>query len=530
MLTIIFLSSIVILFSGYHFYGRFLEKIFNIDNKRKTPAHTCRDNNDYCPAPAPILFGHHFSSIAGAGPVVGPIIAGVAFGWLPALLWILIGSIFIGGTHDFAALVASLRHKGKSIAEVTKDYFSPAVYKMFLLFIWLTLVYVLIVFLDMTSATFKSDGPVASASILFIVIAVFLGLFVYRFKISIFKASLVFVPLVFFAIYLGQLWPIAFSPAKFWHIFLLCYAFAASVLPVWLLLQPRDYLSAFLLYSAVLAGTAGILFGNFSINYPAFISFYDQGQGAIFPFLFVVIACGAISGFHAIVASGTTAKQLNKEKDAKPIAYGAMLVEAIVAIIALSTIMIASKNGLAKQASPLLIFGNGIAGFLNLFGLPPKIGASFGILALSTFLLTTLDTTTRLARYIFQEFFGWDNTKNKFLATASTLLLPAVFTIIEIKDAAGNVIPAWKAVWPVFGATNQLMAALTLLVIARWLYKKNTTILFVLIPVFIMLAITLSALLFLTGKYGLSPVGITAFILLILSVIVIYEVKKNWKK
>jgi carbon starvation protein len=487
------------------------------------------DGVDYVPAPAPLLFGHHFSSIAGAGPVLGPIIAGVAFGWGPVWVWVVFGSIFIGGIHDFSSLAISVRNRGRSIAEIANTYMSKRAYHLMLAFIWFTLVYVLTVFMDLTANTFKLDGGVATSSILFIFLAVFFGFALYRLKWSLRFASLIFVLLLFSFVWLGQKIPLNNIPeilgdqAKGWDIILIAYCFIASVAPVWILLQPRDYLCSFLLYASVIAGFFGILLGGFQLNYPIFTSWESSDIGPVFPILFITVACGAISGFHSIVASGTTSKQLQKEAHILPIGYGAMLVEGLVAIIALSTVMVIGKSSSLLVKAPLEIYGVGIAKFLSVFGIPEKFGSSFGLLALSAFILTTLDTATRLARYIFQEFFNIEGKKTRYLATAATLFLPAVFVLINIKDPSGNIIPAWKIIWPVFGATNQLLAGLVLMVVAVWLKKKGKRIWFVVIPMIFMLIMTLWALLLVIIQFKFGLIGFIGAVLFFLSLLLIIE-------
>jgi len=542
MLTSIFLLACLLFVLAYLRYGKFLKKHFELDNKNHPPSHHMYDGVDYVPAPMPVLFGHHFSSIAGAGPILGPIIAGIAFGWGPVWLWVVFGSIFIGGIHDFSSLVISLRNRGRSIAEIAKAYMSKRAYYLMLGFIWLTLVYVLTVFLDLTANTFKMDGGVATSSILFIFLAISLGFALYRFKWPLEWTSLIFVTLLFFFVWLGQKIPLNNIPvilgdqAKTWDIILIVYCFIASVTPVWILLQPRDYLCSFLLYASVIGGFFGILLGGLPLNYPAFTTWNSSDIGPIFPILFVTVACGAISGFHSIVASGTTSKQLKKETDAIPIGYGGMLVEGLIAVIALSTVMVIGKSDLLTAKAPLAIYGAGIARFLAVFGIPEKFGFSFGLLVLSAFILTSLDTATRLARYIFQEFFNIEGKKMRYLATAVTLFLPAVFVLINIKDPSGDIIPAWKIIWPVFGATNQLLAGLALMVIAVWLKKKGKHIWFVIIPMLFMLVMTLWALLLVIIKYKLSLIGFIGVILLflalllILEAIEIFEVKHPAKK
>jgi carbon starvation protein len=396
MFVIIFISGCLFFALAYFKYGSFLSRIFGLNNHNKTPAHVLGDGIDYVPAPAPVLFGHHFSSIAGAGPVLGPIIAGLAFGWLPVWLWIIIGTIFIGGVHDFSSMVISIRNRGKSVAEIANTYMSRRTYRLMLVFIWLALVYVLTVFTDLTAVTFKADGGVATSSILFMFLAVGFGVSLYRLKFPLVQVTVIFVILLFGSIWFGQQVPLNNLPALFgdstktWSLLLIVYCFVASVLPVWILLQPRDYLSSFLLYGSILGGFLGVLFGGAALKFPAFVTWSAPDIGPMFPLLFVTVACGAISGFHSIVASGTSSKQINKETDALPVGYGAMLVEGVVAVIALCTVMmISAQDPLTKQA-PLSIYGAGMARFLSIFGIPAKYGNSFGILALSTFILLVI--------------------------------------------------------------------------------------------------------------------------------------------
>ena len=535
MVTEIFLLACLLFVFAYLKYGKFLKKHFEVNNKNPPPSQHMYDGIDYVPAPAPVLFGHHFSSIAGAGPVLGPIIAGVAFGWAPVWIWVIVGSIFIGGIHDFSSLIISIRNRGRSIAEIANTYMSKRAYRLMLAFIWLSLVYVLTVFTDLTASTFKLDGGVATASLSFIVLAVGFGISLYRLKMPLKWATLIFVALLFLFMWLGQIFPLNNVPAIFgdsaktWSLVLIVYCFIASVTPVWILLQPRDYLSSFLLYGSVIGGFLGILLGGLPLNYPAFTVWSAKDIGPIFPMLFITVACGAISGFHAIVASGTSSKQLKKESDALPIGYGAMLVEGLVAIIALCTVMMIGKNDPLAAKAPLAIYGAGMAKFLSVFGIPPKLGASFGLLALSTFILTTLDTATRLARYIFQEFFNCEGKKTRYLATAITLALPTLFVLINIKDASGNIVPAWKIIWPVFGATNQLLAGLVLMVVAVWLKKKNKHNWFVVIPMVFMLGMTLWALVLVILQYKFSLLGIIGIVLLFLAVLLIIEALNIFK-
>jgi carbon starvation protein len=540
----IMLLALVCLGLAYRFMGRALARQFGVNSDRPTPAVTESDNVDYVPTHPLILFGHHFSSIAGAGPIVGPIIAAVAFGWGPALLWILIGAIFVGGVHDFSALMASLRHKGRTIGQICRDYLSPPTYQMFLVFTWMAMIYVIIAFLDLTATSFappaaemwQRGGTVATASMTYIVIALAFGVTVYRWRASLAVATAIFVPLVFAAMWLGHALPLsadlvpatAGSAKNTWSVLLLAYCLVASILPVWVLLQPRDYLSAFLLFGCLVGGIIGIFFtgarGTVSIEYPIFTSFRDAQLGYLYPALFITIACGAISGFHSLVASGTTSKQLDNERSALPVAYGGMLTEGALAVVSLITVMIlASRPGLAEN--PVAIFASGIGTFLAVFGFSEAVGTTFGMLTVSTFLLTTLDTCTRLGRFIFQELFGLKGATGRLLATAATLAIPSIMVFVQIPGPQGQPLPAWRAVWPAFGATNQLLGALALLVVFTWLRHSGRRVGWVLVPMVFMCATTLTALVQLTVKNLLGSgslfVGGISLVLALLAVAVI---------
>lgn len=539
MLAILFAAGSLVLLAGYLFYSRRLERLLGTDGGGETPAVTQYDGVDYVPARAPILFGHHFASIAGAGPIVGPIIAGMAFGWLPAFLWILVGSVLIGGVHDYATLVASIRHRGRSVGEVAREVISPAAQKLLLAFIWLTLIYVLVVFLDLTATTFVADGGVATGSLFFILLAVLFGVAIYRLKVRTLPATLIFVPLLFAAVVGGEALPMrtivigSQSPAFLWILILTVYCYIASVLPVSTLLQPRDYLSSYLLYGSVLLSAAGLLIGGFPLAFPAYTGFHAP-IGALFPVLFVTVACGAVSGFHSVIASGTTAKQLAKERDARRVGYGAMIVEGGVALIALSTvIMLAGGSDLvaayrANQVSAVQVFTAGMGRFGEVFGLPAETGARFGGLAISAFLLTTLDTCTRLGRFLFHEFFGIRGLRARFVSTALVVALPMIILMLPFRDAQGNPMPAWKAIWPVFGAANQMLAALGLLVVAVWLKRMRKPTLWVALPMIFMLVITGTSLVmvFTAGRQGRLIEIISGMLLALSAVLVAMGVRR----
>jgi carbon starvation protein len=394
------------------------------------------------------------------------------------------------------------------------------------------MIYILIVFVDLTSTTFVNHAEVATSSSFFMLLAIILGVLLYRFGFSLLRTSLIFVPLVFAGVWFGHLLPLdgnilpAFfmtNPGRSWNVVLIIYAFFAAISPVWALLQPRDYLSSFLLYGCIIGALIGILFGGYSLNYPAFTTWSDIDRGTLFPILFITIACGACSGFHSIVASGTTSKQLDRESDACKIGYGAMLIEGVVAVIALFTVAMLFKGDGMIAKAPLAIFGAGLGNFLSIVGIPFEIGQSFGILAVSTFLLTTLDTSTRLGRYILEELLNWKGTGVRYLSTLITLIMPLLFSFITLYDRSGAPIPAWKAIWPVFGSTNQLLAGLALLVVFVWLRRKGKKAFFIVIPMIFMLVMTLWALSQLIYQSGFTSIGIISGILLALAIVLVIE-------
>ncbi len=526
MLAAVFIVSLIGFALAYRFYGSFLARRFDLDNANKVPSETMYDGVDYVPTKVPLLLGHHFSSIAGAGPIVGPIIAGLAFGWVPAILWVVLGSIFIGGVHDFGSLIASVRHKARSIAEIVNVHMSRTGYLLFLLFIWLAMVYVLIVFLDLTSSTFTTDGSVATSSSLFVLLAIVLGTLLYRTNIGLGRATVIFLPLLFAVLVIGYRFPMT-APALFgsekktWDLLLLGYCLVASIAPVWVLLQPRDFLSSFLLYGTILGGFVGILIGGVSVDYPAFTSFHAP-IGPLFPILFITVACGACSGFHSIVASGTSSKQLRCERDAKPIGYGAMIIEGVLAVIALATVMILAPGTTLTNTNPTQVFAAGMGRFLGTVGIPEAAGVGFGLLAVSTFLLTTLDTCTRLSRYIFQEMFGVSGSLSRVLGSVASLALPLAFVFVTIRDASGAPVPVWRAIWPVFGATNQLLAGLALLVVSLWLKRSGKNAAFAFIPMVFMISMTLwaLALLIVSGQTTGIVRGIAAVLFVLAAVLV----------
>ncbi|MCX8063839.1 MAG: carbon starvation protein A [Candidatus Hydrogenedentes bacterium] len=528
ILAITLIAGIVFLIA-YFTYGGYLSKKFNLDKRAKTPAEELYDGIDYCPAHPAVLLGHHFASIAGAGPIVGPIAAGGLFGWLPVYLWVVVGSVFAGGVHDFGSIVASVRHKGLSIGEVVGNWVSERAKILFLCFTWLALILVIAVFLQLSADTFAQDSAVAFSGTLYIFLALIFGLVVYRFQFSLLYSSLVAIPIVLLAVYFGknEIIQRSFSLSmESWRIILSIYILLASVLPVWLLLQPRDYLASFLLYFSVIVGAIGILLGgaSFEVKLPVFTTFFPDKLTYLWPVLFVTVACGAVSGFHCMVASGTTSKQLRCETDAKVIGYGGMLLEGFVAIVALSCVMLA---GSVPKEGPLVVFGEGFAKFAGLLNINPDLGKSMGLLAVNSFILTTLDTATRLARYQLQELSRMR--MDRFTAT----IISVACALALVYFRTGNE-PAWKLIWPIFGASNQLVAGIALLGIMVWVAKGlKKGYLFVMIPMVFMIVTTIGALSILGYSNFISHRYLLVFIsatLAFLALLLIYEVAKVFRK
>ncbi len=529
--ALVLIISIVILLCGYVFYGKWLAEQWGIDPNKKTPAHEMEDGVDYVPAKTPVLMGHHFSSIAGAGPINGPIQAAI-FGWIPVLLWVLIGGIFFGGVHDYGALFASMRHQGQSIGEVIEDAMGNLAKKIFIIFGYLTLLLVVAAFSSIVASTFGSttaagvavEGAALTAhqqtamiSLLFIVLAIVFGFLVYRKNMPIGPASVIGVLGIVIIVAIGMNFcPITIS-YNAWMWILGIYILIASVTPVWILLQPRDYLSSFLLYFmigvAVIAIIGASIAGQGHLDIPAFAGWQITetnglfATGSIFPALFVTIACGAISGFHSLVSSGTTSKQIDNEKNARPVAYGSMLIECVVAVISLCAVgfvwhtVNVDKEALAASGltSPTAVFAGGISQMIGSFvGADSAIVGiiySMFVLAVSVFCLTSLDTATRLARYMFQEFWlAPDETVQTVSGKKKFLCNPYFATVVTVVLGVGLGMTGYAKIWPLFGAANQRLAAVGLLAVCTWLGKvgKNNKMFYV--PMVFMLIVTISSL------------------------------------
>ena len=565
--VVILCIGIAILFVGYVTYGKWLADQWGIDEKRVTPSHELEDGVDYIPAKAPVLLGHHFSSIAGAGPINGPIQAAV-FGWVPVLLWVLIGGIFFGATHDFGALFASIRHKGQSIGEVIGQNIGARAKKLFLIFSYLTLILVVAAFASIVADTFKAtftetgaidyaasatNASTAMISLLFILVAIAFGFLVYRRNASLGTSTVIGVIAIIACIAIGLNFHPLYLSSQAWMVIVGIYILVASVTPVWILLQPRDYLSSFLLYGMIALAVVGIVGSNPTLDIPAFTGFIDTvaptgtSLGYLFPALFVTIACGAISGFHSLVASGTTAKQLNNEGDARKIAYGSMLIECALAIISVCAVGYIWKDYAAgTTVTPTVVFASGIASMLSKI---PGLGGVYNIaysllvLTVSVFCLTSLDTATRLARYMFQEF--WlepGQSREDATGFKKTLTNPFVATLITVALGVALGLNGYANVWALFGAANQLLAALGLLAVTTWLGNigKNNKMFF--IPMAFMLIVTVTSLL-LTIKTNIlgivaggASVGwcyirtILAILLVILAIVLMIEGVATMKK
>ena len=506
-LVIIILAAVVLI-CGYVFYGRFLAKKWGIDPNAKTPAYTEADGVDYVPADTNVVFGHQFASIAGAGPINGPIQAAI-FGWVPVLLWILIGGVFFGAVQDFSAMYASVRNKGKSIGVIIEKYIGKLGKRLFLIFTWLFSILVVAAFADGVATTFNgfdaegakiaADGAVATTSILFILFAVALGMFLKFTKFPTWANTIVAIVLLVGAIAIGINAPVYFN-RQFWLIFVFAYILIACVTPVWALLQPRDYLNSYLLIAMMAMAFIGIIIYSPAMNLPAFTGFkIVQGNvtSYLFPTLFVTIACGAVSGFHSLVSSGTASKQIKNEKAMLPVSFGAMLLESFLAVIALVCVGFAATSDGLPSGTPAQVFASSIATFLTKVGLPESISYTLITLAVSAFALTSLDSVARVGRLAFQELFIDADTDTKNLSPVKKVLSNAWFaTIITLVLAFLLAKVGYLSIWPLFGSANQMLSALALLACAVFFKKTKRQGGYLWVPMFIMLAVTFTAIVF----------------------------------
>ena len=529
-LIFLLIISGTVLVLAYFVYGRYIFRKFKIQNKNITPAHRLQDGVDYVPSKPIVVLGHHFASIAGAGPIVGPIIA-VSFGWIPAVIWILVGGIFFGAVHDLGSMVASLRNDGKSIGVIIQNNIGKQGKQLFMLFSFSTLILIIGVFADVIAKTFVSNPGVASASILFIILAITFGILnkVLTSKSAFIVLSIIGVILMYYFVYLGMQLPFTLG-YQTWIYILLAYGFLASVTPVTILLQPRDYLNSFLLYGLILSAVVGVIVANPNITMDTDVQFHSESLGFLFPVLFVTIACGAISGFHSLVASGTTSKQVDQEKDVKLIGFGGMLIESFLAIISVGAVIVISRqeyNIRLTGEGPVSLFADGLGGMISSMGISAPFAIGFVALTVSAFALTTLDTCTRLARFTFQEFFedvdhpaAKGLAQNRFIATGVVVVLAVLLLL------SGE----FTTLWPIFGSANQLLAALALLAIAVWLAKQKINAKFVLIPMFFMFAVTMTSLVLFAWKNyqeKIFTLAIIAAVLFILSLVLLLLARKK---
>ena len=533
---------IAVLAAGYFLYGKLIERQYRLDDAQKCPSVELEDGVDFVPTKPFYLMGQHFSAIAAAGPIVGPIAACLAFGWLPCILWIGLGVIFIGAVHDFSALVASVRHKASSVAEIVRQNLGRRAWLAITAFIWIALVYVIVAFTDVTAGTFtgkieelegvkvnfQSGGAVAMASGLYLLLAIVMGLVQKKFNPPLWLMTLVFVPATLFMVWLGTRWSGALIfDRRTWVVVIMAYCLVASLLPVWLLLQPRGYLGGFVLYIALAVGVIGIFSGQFSIQQPAFKGFTGPAMtDSMFPFLFVTIACGACSGFHGLVCSGTTSKQIARESHCRPVGYGAMLLEGFVALIALSTVMIVA----APSGAPGAIYGRGMGDYLTvIIGKEHRLFAIvFGSMVFSTFVFDTLDVATRLARYLLQEIFGLKGGVGAAVGTAISCVVPLALLLVAKKQ------DSWKDYWTLFGTSNQLLAALTLLAITVWLRSTGRPSWFTFYPMLFVMGITVWSLVIQTraafsAGFSLGPVGINGVVSILLAALTAFLAFEAWR-
>ena len=550
--------AIVVLGGAYLLYGRYLQNKWGIDPNAKTPAYELQDGVDYVPADTNVVFGHQFASIAGAGPINGPIQAAV-FGWLPVLLWLLVGGVFFGAVQDFASMYASVKNKGRTIGYIIEEYIGKLGKKLFLLFCWLFCILVVAAFADVVAGTFNgftvptvageavkkvaANGAVATTSILFIFEAVALGMILKYAKLNKWVNTVIAIAMLVVAVVIGLNFPV-YLTRETWHLFIFAYIFIASVVPVWALLQPRDYLNSYLLIFMIVGAVVGIFVSNPSCNLQAFTSFNVDGQ-YMFPILFVTIACGAVSGFHSLVSSGTASKQIKNEKNMLPVSFGAMLMESMLGVIALIAVASFAKGEAAAQGltTQPQIFAGAIANFLSAVGLPHNLVFTLINLAVSAFALTSLDSVARIGRLSFQEFFldegvTDDNmtpfqkvVTNKYFATVITLVL--AFLLAKV---------GYAEIWPLFGSANQLLSVLALVACAVFLKKTKRQGWMLWVPMFFMMAVTFTALGMtiykLSGAFATTGLSlgntlqlIFAVLLLILGVIVAVQgVKKLFEK
>ena len=546
---VIVLIAAVCLFAGYTLYGRWLANKWGIDPKAKTPAVAMEDGQDYVPTDGWTVFAHQFSSIAGAGPVTGPILASV-FGWVPVLLWLIIGGLFFGAVQDFGALYASVKNEGKSMGMIIEKYIGKTGRKLFMLFCWLFTLLVIAAFTDMVAGTFNGVGldsaetayansAAASISMLFIVVAVIFGVIQKHVgKMNEWVKAVVAIALLVAMFAVGMKLPIYASKTA-WIYIIMAYLFLASVLPMWLLMQPRDYMTTFMLLGMIIGAVVGVVVAHPQMQLNAFNGFNVNGSG-LFPTLFVTIACGAVSGFHSLVSSGTSSKTVSNEKDMPMIGYGAMVVESLLGIVALVVVGAVAVGGTKPEGTPFAIFSSGVAGFLEKLGVPVQVATVFMTMCVSALALTSLDSVARIGRMSFQELFYGESTDPKQMTPAQRVLTNKYFaTVITLFFGYLLTLGGYSNVWPLFGSANQLLAAMVLIALAVFLKTTGRTGWTLYIPMFVMLAVTFTALVQKTIALAANIAAhnatflvdglqlIVALLLMILGVLVAYSCLKK---
>ena len=538
----IMLIAIVVLAVGYFGYAKWLEKTWGIDLKRPTPAVSKNDGKDFSPASRWTVFAHQFTSITGAGPVTGPIIAAM-FGWLPALLWMMVGGVFFGAVQDFAALYASVKNGGRSIGMIIEDYVGRTGRRLFLLFCWLFTLLVIAAFCDMVANTFNGfsktgaelmpNAAAASISLLYMFVAVLFGLYLKYCKPSAGVQFVVGVVLMVAMLAVGIAFPI-YADALIWRYVVFAYLFAASVMPMWLLKTPRDYLSMFLLIGMIVCGVAGVCIQNPTINMPAYVGFTVKNMD-LFPILFVTVACGAVSGFHSLVSSGTSSKMVASEGDMRLVGYGSMCVEVVLGVVSLIVVCAAANNGVLPAGTPFQTFSHSVASFLTtIFGVPQQIAACILTMCVSALALTSVDAVARIGRMSLQELFTPSEGEEK--NAVQKLFTNTVFsTVLTLLGGYALCIAGYMSIWPLFGAANQLLSALVLTGLAVFLKSTGRKGWMLYGPMAIMFVVTMTALIeqiikifgaISAGKFVLMVHGlqlVVAVALIVLALLVVYH-------
>ena len=524
---VIVLIAAVVLFGAYVFYGRWLANKWGIDPKAKTPAVEFNDGKDFVPTNGWTVFSHQFSSIAGAGPVTGAIQA-AAFGWLPVLLWVLIGGVFFGAVADFGALYASVKNKGKSMGMLIEKYIGKTGRKLFLIFSWIFCCIVVAAFADMVAGTFNAytvtdagvtelaaaattNGAAGMISIMFMVFAVVLGLIQKKFNLTGWKEAVVGIVCIVASFAIGMNCPLIFGKAV-WSYITFVYIFFAAVLPMWLLKQPRDYMTTFMFICMIAGAVVGLVVAHPTMNLPVFTGFTNEKLGTMFPILFVTFACGAVSGFHSLVSSGTSSKTIENEKDMPKVGYGAMVLESLLAVLALCVAgAAAAADGTPAAGTPFQVFSSGVAGFFEMFGVPVYVATAFMTMCVSALALTSLDAVARIGRMSFQELFSVDDMEhaegwrklfcNVYFSTVITLAFGFLLTKI-----------GYANIWPLFGSANQLLSALVLITLCVFLKVTGRSNKMIFPPLIIMLCVTFTALVqrFLAMVKAISAAASTA--------------------